>query len=270
MTLSRSLVLSSAALSVFVGAALADHNHMTVDTVPGTPQNQILIRAGYYPAEPAFSISGGRLLLNGDIAVYDVVDELAQAGPLSGWYAGDELLLTSDFYFATGRLDGGNFMWEIASVAALSGGPGALVWGDYDMSGALTPSASSDAATRLGRSFDTMIAGHDHEQGYAFSAPGLYDVTFIAWDSNGVYVDSAPVTVRFHVFRPCVADVDDGSGTGTPDGGVTIDDLLYYLSLFEAGVIAADLDDGSGTGTSDGGVTVDDLLFYLSHFATGC
>ena len=33
----------------------------------------------------------------------------------------------------------------------------------------------------------------------------------------------------------CPADLDDGSGTGTPDGGVTIDDLLYYLQRFEAG-----------------------------------
>ncbi|MFO0858506.1 MAG: hypothetical protein U0640_14255 [Phycisphaerales bacterium] len=199
MTLSRSVVLSSVVLSTFAGAALADHNHMTVDTIPGTPQNQILIRAGYYPAESAFSISGGRLQLNGDIAVYDVVDELAQTGPLNGWLAGDELLLTSDFYFATGRLDGGNFMWELSSVTALSGGPASLVWGDFDLSGEFTPMADSTAATRLGRSFDTMIAGHDHEQGYAFSTPGLYDVTFIAWDSNGVYADSAPVTVRFDV-----------------------------------------------------------------------
>jgi hypothetical protein len=33
----------------------------------------------------------------------------------------------------------------------------------------------------------------------------------------------------------CVADVDDGSGSGTPDGGVTIGDLLYDLRRFEAG-----------------------------------
>jgi hypothetical protein len=30
-------------------------------------------------------------------------------------------------------------------------------------------------------------------------------------------------------------DVDDGSGTGRPDGAVTIDDLLYHLASFEAG-----------------------------------
>jgi hypothetical protein len=33
----------------------------------------------------------------------------------------------------------------------------------------------------------------------------------------------------------CVADVDDGSGSGTPDGGVTIDDLLYFIARYEAG-----------------------------------
>ncbi len=68
----------------------------------------------------------------------------------------------------------------------------------------------------------------------------------------------------------CIADTDDGSGTGTPDGGVTIDDLLYYLDIFAQGSIAADVDDGSGTGTPDSGVTIDDLLYYLVRFGEGC
>ncbi|MGD9790358.1 MAG: GC-type dockerin domain-anchored protein [Phycisphaerales bacterium] len=69
---------------------------------------------------------------------------------------------------------------------------------------------------------------------------------------------------------PCRADLDDGSGTGTPDAGVTIDDLLYFLDRFGVGDFAADLDDGSGTGSPDGGVTIDDLLFFLDHFNAGC
>lgn len=68
----------------------------------------------------------------------------------------------------------------------------------------------------------------------------------------------------------CVADVDNGSGTGVRDGGVTIDDLLYYLDLFEQGVPCADVDDGSNTGTRDGGVTIDDLLYFLTRFEAGC
>jgi hypothetical protein len=68
----------------------------------------------------------------------------------------------------------------------------------------------------------------------------------------------------------CVADFDDGSGTGTRDGGVTLDDLLYYIDLYANGSVAADIDDGSGTGTRDGGVTLEDLLFFLLHFDAGC
>ncbi len=70
--------------------------------------------------------------------------------------------------------------------------------------------------------------------------------------------------------EPCLADMDDGSGTGIRDGGVTIDDLIYYLSLFEAGDVGADLDDGSNTGAPDSGVTIDDLLYLLARFEAGC
>ncbi len=68
----------------------------------------------------------------------------------------------------------------------------------------------------------------------------------------------------------CPADVDDGTGTGTPDGGVTIEDLLYYLAIFSDGDVRADLDDGSSTGTPDGGVTIEDLLYFLDRFQNGC
>lgn len=69
---------------------------------------------------------------------------------------------------------------------------------------------------------------------------------------------------------PCIADVDDGTGTGTTDGGVTIEDLLFYLHLFDRGSIRADVDDGTFSGTQDGGVTIDDLLYFLYRFAEGC
>ncbi len=68
----------------------------------------------------------------------------------------------------------------------------------------------------------------------------------------------------------CPADLDDGSGTGTPDGGVDINDLLYFLAQYEAGALPADLDDGSGAGTPDGGVDINDLLFFLAHYEAGC
>lgn len=68
----------------------------------------------------------------------------------------------------------------------------------------------------------------------------------------------------------CIADTDDGTGSGMCDGGVTIEDLLHYLSIFDAGLLAADVDDGSGRGVPDGGVTIEDLLYFLARFDAGC
>ena len=47
------------------------------------------------------------------------------------------------------------------------------------------------------------------------------------------------------------------------DGCVTIDVLLLFVSLFQAGDAAADTD-------GDSAVTIDDLLEYLPHFYSGC
>lgn len=92
---------------------------------------------------------------------------------------------------------------------------------------------------------------------------GLYTVR--ATNSCGSVVSAAAT-----VIVPCVADYDDGTGNGTPDGGVTIDDLLYYLLLFQTGDALADTDDGSGSGSIDGGVTIEDLLYFLLRYEAGC
>jgi hypothetical protein len=87
---------------------------------------------------------------------------------------------------------------------------------------------------------------------------------------TGIY----KITLRGACFASstgnCVADVDNGTGTGVRDGAVTIDDLLYFLAQFEAGGIRADVDNGTGTGTTDGAVTIDDLLYFLVRFEAGC
>ncbi|MGD9790835.1 MAG: hypothetical protein AB7Q00_11400 [Phycisphaerales bacterium] len=48
---------------------------------------------------------------------------------------------------------------------------------------------------------------------------------------GSLYVDDIPLASP----PQCVSDVDDGTFTGTPDGGTTIDDLLYFLSRFNLG-----------------------------------
>lgn len=82
------------------------------------------------------------------------------------------------------------------------------------------------------------------------------------------YTDATSCDAGCH--GTCPSDFDDGSGMGVPDGGVTIEDLLYYLVIFGDGQLCADLDDGSATGVPDGGVTIDDLLYFLVRFSDGC
>ena len=188
----------SALAVLTLASAAGAHNHLTVDTVSGAFGDRILIRAGYLATETSFSVSGGRLLYNGSVATYVVGEQLSQPGVLNGAYFSQDILLTSDFFYATGRLNGGNFRWELASVTALSGA-GTVGWGEFDHDGVFSSLASSDAGTRLGRSYDTLAGYHEHEQAAYFTAPGTYDVTFVAWDSNGRYADSAPLTVRFEV-----------------------------------------------------------------------
>ncbi|MGD9791107.1 MAG: RHS repeat-associated core domain-containing protein [Phycisphaerales bacterium] len=94
-------------------------------------------------------------------------------------------------------------------------------------------------------------------------------------------VEDAPLTnpnvrIRYSAFGlPSVvpffstADFDDGSGLGVPDGGLTIDDLIYYNGLYNYGNVRADLDGGDYTLVPDGGVTISDLLAYLELNANG-
>ncbi len=106
------------------------------------------------------------------------------------------------------------------------------------------------------------------------SASGLSDANQVAVGVNFRDPDASGFPVRAilvaSIDEGCSADLDDGSGTGTRDGGVTIDDLVYFIDRFAAGSAEADLDDGTGTGTRDGGVTIDDLVYFVEHFAAGC
>lgn len=78
------------------------------------------------------------------------------------------------------------------------------------------------------------------------------------------------VSVNWARWKECPADLDDGSGTGVCDWGVSIDDLFYYLDLFGAGDRRADIADASGELGSDGQVTTEDLSLFLRRFVDGC
>lgn len=88
--------------------------------------------------------------------------------------------------------------------------------------------------------------------------------------TNSVVNGSIAITNVCRVPNPCTADVDDGTSLGRPDGGVTVDDLLYYILTFSLGIPCADIDDGTGSGRPDGGVTIDDALYFFLRFQLGC
>lgn len=105
-------------------------------------------------------------------------------------------------------------------------------------------------------------------QASQLTAPSSQQWFFSPGNFAPVPVDSAFVLGQSETR--CPADLDDGSGTGTPDGGVTLEDLLYYIDLYDSGSTSADLDNGTSTGTPDGGVTIEDLLYFLLRFDSGC
>lgn len=114
----------------------------------------------------------------------------------------------------------------------------------------------------------TALAGATGGVGVAYLDASTRRLRGNLWGSNigWIILDDAATYVAF----VCAADVDDGSGGGVPDGGVTIDDLLFYLQIFEAGDLRSDVDDGTSAGIRDGGVTIDDLLYFLARFESGC
>lgn len=72
---------------------------------------------------------------------------------------------------------------------------------------------------------------------------------------------------------PCPADLDNDGNVangGNYDFGVDINDLLYFLTAFEAGNVDLDNDGDPSIGIPDGGTDINDLLFFLARFEAGC
>lgn len=129
-----------------------------------------------------------------------------------------------------------------------------------------------------------LLPSSQHELAMLGSSAGQSGLRFFAFASNcvpsSIVVRSAilplgpsaraTTTLDITSLASPLADLDDGTGTGIPDRGVTIEDLLYFLSQYQLGSSRADLDDGSMLGIPDGGVTIDDLLLFLEQFAEGC
>lgn len=119
-----------------------------------------------------------------------------------------------------------------------------------------------------------LYRGDSTSRSFSFAA-------FVNDASEERAADTTATTLFWEVLRPTIrqavqswaaaehrrpADLDNGLGSGVPDGEVDLHDLVYYLDLFAAGDPLADLDDGTGTGTPDGAVSIDDLLHFIAEY----
>jgi len=203
----RSLVRAAAIAAALVAASASAETHVSVDTASGQPGDPISIHAGYYSTESipphryTIDPSTGRLLLNGQPDVY-ILSQPARTGPFTGFFGSvdeTQLEFTSNFYASTGRLDGGDFQYEITSVTPVPGGGGAAGARFALQAAEEGKFALSSAATRLGRSYDVGVNNLYDDEVMLADLPGLYDVTVVAWDANGKFTDSAPLTFRINV-----------------------------------------------------------------------
>ena len=240
---------AAAFLAAAAATALAiAHGHVTVDTESGSPGDRIVARAGYLPAESGREVApDGTLLVNGMPWRMVLLAPVTAGNAFQGWFAATDLTLTSDFYFSTGRLEGGDFRFELAAAERLDGTPAggsgaAIGWAVVGAGGTLTNVARTDGATRDSRSFAVGIGGHVHGQYVFGQAPGVYRLTLVAWDRNGVYLDADPVSLEVQVgpLRP-----GDLNGDGSVDGI----DLGILLGNWA----------GTGSGDVNGNGTVDGL-----------
>jgi len=210
------------------------------------------------------------------------------AGPLA-----KQLIAGGWFSTAGGTPAVGIARWDGAAWWSMrSGSIHALAAWDPDGPGPLPPQLVAGGA--FGTASGTTVTGIAHWDGtewlpFGTAGEGAYPYVnaLTTWDpsgtgpslpqlaAGGTFASSGGLPSSYAAIYGCTspvcpADLDNGSGTGTRDGAVTIDDLLYFLGAYEAGNLAADLDDGSGNGVRDGAVTIDDLLFFLTHYEAGC
>ncbi len=152
-----------------------------------------------------------------------------------------------------------------------------IAFSDFNLQNNLPSPADEGFRGENVMDFANAICDHDREASFSGTVEirqGSPTGPILATAAVAKSDDFEVLWLSFTVGNPdpgCPADIDDGTGTGTSDGAITIDDLLYFLVAFENGTEGADLDnDGQDPGEPDGAVTIDDLLFFLFHFEAGC
>lgn len=131
--------------------------------------------------------------------------------------------------------------------------------------GVVIDAGPSPARVRAGQIATLSVAAHPTTVGTAIN---------FRWRKDGIaLVESARIagarTATLSIFNTTAAD----TGVYTVDVSTACEtrSASTYADVGNTGSgCVADIDDGSATGTPDGGVTIDDLLFFLAHFEQGC
>jgi hypothetical protein len=219
----RSAAAAAAALSV--SAIALAHGHITVDTASGTPGDKTIVRVGYQATEADKSITADGTLMQGANPWRIVATTpVAAPAPYAGWSAGNGATLTSDYFYGTGDLAGGDFRFELAAITQLDGSAASatVAWAVVGSDGSLSNVARTDAATRAGRSFTVGAGVHQHGQYVLGSVPGAYRVKIVAWDANGVYADADPVTIEVQVGALPAGDLNGDFRVDGADLGILL------------------------------------------------
>ena len=215
----------AAVFALGIGAMALAHGHVTVDTLSGIPGDRISIRAGYLPAESAYSVAADGTLMNSAAAWrMNLLTPVTNQPGYIGWYAATDTTLTSDFFFSTGRLAGGDFRFELEHITRLDGSPAPAViaWCVVQSNGSLTNIARTDGSTRADRSFAVGAGVHLHGQYLLGDVRGTYRLSLRAWDANGIYSDSDRVTLEVRIGPALVGDLNGDGIINGADLGVLL------------------------------------------------
>ena len=156
----------------------------------------------------------------------------------------------------------------ILSVGAALAGGGTL---SFQWQKEAVPGGGLYADVVDGATNSAMIFGSRSSEMYLFPARSGHLGGVVAGNYRVVVTGGCgSITSDAAMLSTCPADQDDGAGGGLCDGGVDVNDLLYFLTQYAVGQPAVDLDDGSMTGNPDGGVDVNDLLYFLERYEAGC
>jgi hypothetical protein len=258
----------------FSGAGTATANVAMTTPGGGTDEaGDSLATAGVVTGGPASSIAGSLLSFGSCASTANDVDmyliRICDPATFSATTVGGTTMDTQLFLFDSAGL--GVVLDDDCPAGTLQSCLGSTIVGTRPL-GNYYLAISGDNQDPLDAGGALIWANTPFNVERAPDGPGAANA-LASWDTGGF--NSGAYTIALTgvcgvCHGGCVADFDDGNATGTPDGGVGIEDLLWYLDLYDQGLICADVDDGNGLGVQDGGVGIEDLLYFLFRYDAGC